>query len=199
MDYLSSLAARSRQETYSSDAYSNSSSTVLSLSPWPTLGAPLPAYTAVPAPSLNPPGEAPSPVHYSVTIIITTLVAILFLLVYSQLIMVICFGYKLLTYQTVLLFDILLWAALRLTLYSFYFYHCCDLVNRIMGTFTGWILISFPSALQYFSLALLVHYFGEVKYNIALCILFKTWLVSQAKLSRVCWRIFRHYQYQLWP
>lgn len=109
-----------------------------------------------------PGGEAPVPVHYSVTIIISVLVGILFLLVYLQLILVICFGYKLLTYQTVLLFDILLWAALRLTLYSFYFYHCCDLVNRIDGTFFGWLLVSFPACLQYFSLAVLVHYFGEV-------------------------------------
>lgn len=114
-----------------------------------------------PAP-LSPNVEAPSPVHYSVTIVITTLVGILFVLVYTQLFMVICFGYKLLTYQTVLLFDILLWAALRLTLYSFYFYHCCKLVSQLHGTFLGWLLVSFPSCLQYFSLALLVHYFGEV-------------------------------------
>ena len=110
-----------------------------------------------------PGGEAAEPVHYSVTIIISVLVGVLFLLVYLQLILVIWFGYKLLTYQTVLLFDILLWAALRLTLYSFYFYHCCDLVNRIEGTFFGWLLVSFPACLQYFSLAVLVHYFGEVR------------------------------------
>lgn len=108
------------------------------------------------------PGEAPFPVHYSVTVVVSVLVGILFLLVYLQLIMVICFGYKLLTYQTVLLFDILLWAALRLTLYSFYFFHCCELVDKLDGTFSGWFLVSFPSCLQYFSLAVLVHYFGEV-------------------------------------
>lgn len=109
------------------------------------------------------PGEAPIPVHYSVTVVVSVLVGILFLLVYVQLIMVICFGYKLLTYQTVLLFDILLWAALRLTLYSFYFYHCCKLVDKLdHGSFFGWFLVSFPSCLQYFSLAVLVHYFGEV-------------------------------------
>ena len=108
------------------------------------------------------PGEAPSTVHYSVTVTITVLVGILFLLVYIQLIMVICFGYKLFSYQTVLLYDILLWAALRLTLYSFYYYHCCDLVVSLTGKFAGWLLVAFPSALQYFSLAVLVHYFGEV-------------------------------------
>ena len=125
---------------------------------------------------LSPNVEAPSPVHYSVTIIITTLVSILFLLVYIQLFMVICFGYKLLTYQTVLLFDILLWAALRVTLYSFYFYHCCKLVNTLHGTFLGWLLVSFPSCLQYFSLALLVHYFGEVSQLVVTCLLINMWL-----------------------
>ena len=112
------------------------------------------------------PVQAPLSVHYSVTMIVTVLVGILFLSVYVQLIMVICFGYKLLTYQTILLFDILLWAALRLTLYSFYFYHCCELVTRIMGTFEGWLLVSFPSFLQYVSLAVLVHYFGEVRLSL---------------------------------
>ncbi len=114
------------------------------------------------------PVEAPFLVHYSVTSIITALVAILFVLVYVQLIMIICFGYKLLTYQTVLLFDILLWAALRLTLYSFYYYRCCELVGKLNGNFFGWLLVAFPSVLQYFSLAVLVHYFGAVSQVIRL-------------------------------
>lgn len=154
MDYLPS-----HQGAYTSDLASSNNSVEAELS-----------WTAV---TLSP-GQAPLPVHYGVTIVITTLVGILFLLVYLQLIMVICFGYKLLTYQTILLFDILLWASLRLTLYSFYFYHCCDLVNRMDGTFAGWILVSFPSALQYFSLAVLVHYFGEVsscRLGLAVCLL----------------------------
>lgn len=123
------------------------------------LGAPQGPETPVP---IEPGGEAPVPVHYSVTVVASVLVGILFLLVYVQLIMVICFGYKLLTYQTVLLYDILLWAALRLTLYSFYFFHCCEMVEKLDGTFFGWFLVSFPACLQYFSLAVLVHYFGEV-------------------------------------
>ncbi len=109
------------------------------------------------------PGEAPVSIHYSVTIVITVLVGILFLLVYVQLVMVICFGYKLLTYQTVLLFDILLWASLRLTLYSFYFYHCCEQVDKLDKTVLGWFLVSLPPCLQFFSLAVLVHYFSEVR------------------------------------
>ena len=104
----------------------------------------------------------PFSVHYGVTIFSTLLVGILFVVVYVQLIMVICFGYKLISYQTILLFDILLWASLRLTLFSFYYFHCCELANKLNGKFSGWILVALPSALQYFSLAVLVHYFGEV-------------------------------------
>lgn len=99
-------------------------------------------------------------VHLGVTVTVTVLVALLFLAVYIQLMMVLCFGYKLISYQTVLLFDILIWAALRLALYSFYF-RCCDLIKQL-NTGWGWLLVAFPSALQYISLAILVHYFGEV-------------------------------------
>lgn len=102
-----------------------------------------------------------APVHLAVTVTISVLVGILFAAVYVQLIMVICFGYKLVSYQTILLFNILLWACLRLALYSFYFYHCCERVNSLpVGV--KWLLVSFPAALQYVSLAVLVHYFGEV-------------------------------------
>ena len=99
-------------------------------------------------------------IHLGVTVTVTVLVALLFLAVYVQLMMVLCFGYKLISYQTVLLFDILIWAALRLTLYSFYF-RCCGLIRQL-DTGWGWLLVAFPSALQYISLAILVHYFGEV-------------------------------------
>ena len=101
-------------------------------------------------------------VHLGVTVTVTVLVALLFLAVYVQLMMVLCVGYKLISYQTVLLFDILIWAALRLTLYSFYF-RCCHLIQQL-STGWGWLLVAFPSALQYISLAILVHYFGEVNY-----------------------------------
>jgi len=123
-----------------------------------------PPQTVTMAPS-NPndikPGEAILPVHLSVIIVISLLVAILFAAIYVQLIMVIWYGYKLLSYQTVLFFNILLWAALRLTLYSFYYYHCCESVKLLDGV-GGWTLVAFPAALQYISLAVLVRYFGEV-------------------------------------
>ena len=115
-------------------------------------------------------------VHYAVVISSTVLVALVFVVVYVQLIMVICFGYKLVSYQTILLFDILLWATLRLSLYSFYYYNCCDLVESLEGNFLGWLLMSLPSALQYGSLAILVHYFGEVStlYNYDFCLVLQS-------------------------
>ena len=114
------------------------------------------------------PGDVPFPVHLAVTVSISILVGVLFFVVYVQLIMVICFGYKLFSYQTVLLFNILFWAALRLSLYSFYYYHCCTLITSLSAGFSGWLLVSFPSVLQYFSLALLVHYFGRVNLPLSL-------------------------------
>ena len=102
-------------------------------------------------------------IHLAVTVTVALFVGILFLVVYFQLCMVIYYGYRLVSYQTVLFFDILLWAALRLTLYSFYFFHCCGLVDRLSPFFT-WLLVAFPSALQFITLALLVHYIGKVRY-----------------------------------
>ena len=101
------------------------------------------------------------PIHLTVIILISVLVLILFIAIYVQLILVIWFGYKLISYQTVLLFNILLWAALRLTLYSFYYFHCCEGVGLLKGV-AAWLLVASPTVLQYLSLAVLVRYFGEV-------------------------------------
>jgi hypothetical protein len=119
----------------------------------PTLGSPSTADTISPA-------AVQTSIHLAVTVTVTLFVGILFVAVYFQLCVVIYYGYRLVSYQTVLLFDILLWAALRLTLYSFYFYHCCGLVDRL-SPFSTWLLVASPSALQFITLAILVHYFGE--------------------------------------
>lgn len=119
--------------------------------------------TATPVP-ITGANAVQTTIHLAVTVTVTLFVGILFVFVYLQLCAVICYGYRLISYQTVLLFDILLWAVLRLTLYSFYFYHCCELVDRL-PVFFEWLLVAFPSALQFISLAILVHYFGEVKHG----------------------------------
>ena len=121
----------------------------------PTPGSPSTAVTISPA-------AVQTSIHLAVTVTVTLFVGILFVAVYFQLCAVIYYGYRLVSYQTVLLFDILLWAALRLTLYSFYFYHCCGLVDRL-SPFYMWLLVAFPSALQFITLAILVHYLGEVR------------------------------------
>lgn len=100
-------------------------------------------------------------VHLGVIIPVTILVALLFLWVITQLLLVLYQGHKLLTYQTVFLFSVLLWAGLRLTLYSFYYDHCCIEVNNLPPGWK-WFLLAFPQNIQFFTLALLVHYFGQV-------------------------------------
>ena len=138
--------------------YSLQTSTCKSKMEDATLGSPTPTTTE----KTVAPAAVETSIHLAVTITVTLFVGILFALVYFQLCMVVYYGYRLVSYQTVLLFDILLWASLRLTLYSFYFYHCCELLNRLSVFFT-WLLVAFPSALQFTSLAVLVHYFGEVR------------------------------------
>lgn len=127
--------------------------------------SPSPISPVTPSSSSLVPGEVALPVHLAVIILISVLVLILFIAIYVQLILVMWFGYKLISYQTVLLFNILLWAALRLTLYSFYYYHCCESVRLLSGV-TGYVVVAFPAVLQYFSLAVLVRYFGEVSLSL---------------------------------
>ena len=107
----------------------------------------------------------PISVHLAVIITATVLVGVLYLLAYAQLLMVLCCGFRLISYQTVFLFSILLWASLRLVLYSCYYYACCDFVlyKLPMYVFWSWFLENFPTTLQYFTLALLVHYFAGVR------------------------------------
>ena len=99
-------------------------------------------------------------IHLGLIATTTVIVVLLFLFVYFQLWAILYFRYKLLSYQTVFLFDILLWASLRLCLYSFYYYNCCELVNNL-SSFVQWLMISAPEFLLYLALALVVHYFME--------------------------------------
>ena len=99
-------------------------------------------------------------IHLGLVSATTVIVALLFLFVYFQLWAILYFRYKLLSYQTVFLFDILLWASIRLCLYSFYYYNCCELVDNLTP-FVQWLLISAPEFLLYLALGLVVHYFME--------------------------------------
>lgn len=123
---------------------------------WPNI---TPTPTLPPASNLEP--TILASLHLGLVIAASVVVALLFVFVYAQLVAILCLGYKLVSYQTIFLFNILFWASLRLTMYSFYYYHCCELVNSL-SPFPNWLLMSSPSVLLYFALALLVHYFGEV-------------------------------------
>lgn len=107
----------------------------------------------------------------SVVVIITVLVGILYILIYVQLLYILWrrLWFMIISYQTAFLFVNLLWASLRLSLYTVYFAasnkECCELVFDLPDTF-HWLLVNFPTFLQFLSLALLVHYFVAVRFYI---------------------------------
>uniref|UniRef100_A0A8C4WYB4 G protein-coupled receptor 137Ba n=1 Tax=Eptatretus burgeri TaxID=7764 RepID=A0A8C4WYB4_EPTBU len=114
-------------------------------------------------PSLSPrplrPSVKPS-VEFAMTVVFTFLYSLLFLYVYGQLWLVLCYRYKRFGFQTVFLFLCLTWAALRATLFSFYFKNC-ELANTL-EPFTYWFLYCLPVCLQFFTLCLLHLYFSQV-------------------------------------
>lgn len=105
----------------------------------------------------------------SVVITITSLVGILYILIYAQLLYILwCrFWFMIVSYQAAFLFVNLLWATLRLTLYTTYFTTVsskkegCELTLDLPPTL-DWLLVNFPTFLQFLSLALLVHFFAGV-------------------------------------
>lgn len=106
-------------------------------------------------------GQAiPFGVQLSLTIVFTALYALLFLFIWIQLILILVYRHKRLSYQSVFLYLCLLWAALRTTLFSFYFNNN-SLANRLPVGWK-WLLYSFPIALQFLTLSLLALYFSQV-------------------------------------
>ena len=113
--------------------------------------------------SVTPPNIKPavSPsVYLSLTVVYTSLYGLLFLIVYVQLWMILCYRHRRLSYQTVFLFLCLLWAGLRTTLFSFYFRNC-HLANTL-SFLPYWLLYCFPICLQFTTLCLLVLFFAQV-------------------------------------
>ena len=118
-----------------------------------SMQATLPPPTIVPA--LSP------QVQLSLTSVFTALYAVLFTWVYIQLWMILYYGHRKLSYQTVFLFSCLLWAGLRTTLFSFYFKNAV-LANNLSTPYY-WLLYCFPVCLQYITLCLLVEFFSQVR------------------------------------
>lgn len=119
--------------------------------------------TNIPIEEILPPFE----VKLSLTIVFTALYALLFLFIWIQLLLILVYRHKRFSYQSVFLYLCLLWAALRTTLFSFYFNDSDKANGLTLGC--KWLLYSFPIALQFFTLSLLALYFSQVIYIDWLC------------------------------
>uniref|UniRef100_A0A3Q3FG99 G protein-coupled receptor 137c n=1 Tax=Labrus bergylta TaxID=56723 RepID=A0A3Q3FG99_9LABR len=109
-------------------------------------------------------GAAISPtLELSLTIIYTVLYSFLFVFVYLQLWLILHYGHKRFSYQSVFLFLCLLWAALRTTLFSFYFKNVVQ-ANQLQPL-AYWLLYCCPVCLQFFTLCLLNLYFTQVMFK----------------------------------
>lgn len=110
-------------------------------------------------PSPMRPAVAPS-VQLGVTVLYTSLYGGLFLVVYIQLWLLLLYRHKRWSYQSIFLFLCLFWAALRTTLFSFYFRDA--LAANHLPTPVYWLLYCFPVCLQFFTLSLFNLYFTQV-------------------------------------
>ncbi|KAJ8338442.1 hypothetical protein SKAU_G00374080 [Synaphobranchus kaupii] len=120
---------------------------------------PFPTNSTIPSPSPLHPAIAPS-VKQGVTILYTCLYGCLFLVVYVQLWLLLLYRDKRWSYQSVFLFLCLFWAALRTTLFSFYFHDA--LGANHLPILAYWLLYCCPVCLQFFTLSLINLYFTQV-------------------------------------
>ena len=94
------------------------------------------------------------------TVIYIILYSLVFVYVYFQLFLIWYLKHKRFSYQTSFLFISLLWASLRIVLFSFYFQNAKD-ANKLFFLFY-FILYCLPVILQFTTLCLLVLYYGQV-------------------------------------
>lgn len=125
----------------------------------PVTATPPPNSSDSPSPAPLHPAVTPS-VQLSFTILYTTLYAGLFVVVYVQLWLLYIYGHKRWSYQSGFLYLCLLWAALRTTLFSFYFHDALQANHLPVAVF--WLLYCFPVCLQFFTLSLINLYFTQV-------------------------------------
>lgn len=78
---------------------------------------------------------------------------------YGQLWLLLLYRHKRWSYQSVFLFLCVLWAALRTTLFSFYFQNSLEANRLPMPLY--WLLYCFPVCLQFFTLSLINVYFTQ--------------------------------------
>ncbi|XP_061541256.1 integral membrane protein GPR137 [Phycodurus eques] len=125
----------------------------------PVAAGPPPNSSTLPAPLPLRPALAPS-VQLGFTALYTTLYGGLFLVVYAQLWLLYLYKHKRWSYQSIFLFLCLLWAALRTTLFSFYFRNALEANHLPVVVY--WLLYCFPVCLQFFTLGLINLYFTQV-------------------------------------
>lgn len=112
-------------------------------------------------PTLTP--AVPPYVKLGLTSVYTAFYSLLFVFIYLQLWLVLRYGHKRLSYQSVFLFLCLFWASLRTVLFSFYFK---DFVAaNSLSPFVFWLLYCFPVCLQFFTLTLMNLYFTQVSWT----------------------------------
>jgi integral membrane protein GPR137 len=102
----------------------------------------------------------PADIYVPLSVIYIVLYGLVFIYVYFQLILIWYFRHKRFSYQTTLLFLSLVWSALRIVLFSFYFQNAVD-ANKLFFVFY-FILYCLPVILQFITLCLLVLYYGQV-------------------------------------
>ena len=112
----------------------------------------------------------PADIYVPLSVIYIVLYGLVFIYVYFQLILIWYFRHKRFSYQTTLLFLSLLWSALRIVLFSFYFQNAVD-ANKLFFVFY-FILYCLPVILQFITLCLLVLYYGQVDLTYYLMSLF---------------------------
>lgn len=115
--------------------------------------------TTIPASEVQPP--LPFQVQLGITVVFTAIYAALVIFIISQLVLILHYRHRRLSYQSLFLFTCLLWAVVRTTLFSFYFQDCKTVNNLPM--FPKWFLFALPIYLQFLMLTLLTLYLVKVK------------------------------------
>lgn len=115
--------------------------------------------TAPPGPQPLSPAVTPS-VQLSFTLLYTLLYGALFLAAYVQLWLLLVLRHKRWSFQSGFLFLCSLWAALRTTLFSFYFRNAVQ-ANHLQAALY-WLLYCSPVCLQFFTFSLINLYFTQV-------------------------------------
>ncbi len=111
-----------------------------------------------PGPTARP--AIPSEAYLPLTIFLIIFYSLVFLIVYIQLVLILCNKHKRFSYQTVLLFLSLFWSALRISLFSFYFNNA-KAANKL-EVMLYFLMYCMPIFLQFCTLCLLVSYYGSV-------------------------------------